>query len=448
MPLSKSTLNQGIHPVTARLNAEGRWEIGGSDLAELVKTYGSPLYVLDEATIQASCRAYLQALREHYPGPSEVLYASKALCNLAVNRLIHEEGLSTEVVSGGELFTVLKAGIPAESVTFQGNNKSPEELRYALKEGVGRIIVDNLDELDLLSALAEEIGVSPNVLLRVTPGIEAHTHEFIRTGEIDSKFGLDLPEQLDEAMRRLIRRPLLRFRGLHAHVGSQIFDVAPFVATVEALLNLSAQLERDYGLKIEELDVGGGLGIAYEAGDDPPSIPAVIEAVALAMVRGCSERGLSLPKLIVEPGRSIVGTAGATLYTVGARKEIPGVRTYVAIDGGMPDNPRVVTYGARYSADRVVAGDASELVTLAGKCCESGDLLIKDIRLPKLTAGDHLVVWGTGAYCFAMASNYNRLPRPAMVLVAGGHPELIRERETFADVVSRDRLPNRLGGQR
>ncbi len=448
MPLAKTSMNQVIHPVTARVNAEGRWEIGGSDLAELVKTYGSPLYVLDEATIQGACRAYLQAVREHYPGPSEVLYASKALCNMAVNRLIHEEGLATEVVSGGELFTVLRAGIPAETIYFQGNNKSVEELRYALKEGVGRFIVDNLDELDLLSAMAEEIGVSPNLLLRVTPGIEAHTHEFIRTGEIDSKFGLDLPGQLEEAMRRIIRRPLLRFRGLHAHIGSQIFDIEPFVATVEVLLDLSAQLERDYGLKVEELDVGGGLGIAYEPGDDPPSISATIEAISLAMVRGASERGLSLPKLIIEPGRSIVGTAGVTLYTVGARKEIPNVRTYVAVDGGMPDNPRVVTYGARYSADRVVVGEPQELVTIAGKCCESGDILIKDIRLPKLTAGDHLVVWDTGAYCFSMASNYNRLPRPAMVLVAEGHPELIRERETFADVVSRDRLPNRLGGQR
>ncbi len=448
MPLSKTALNQVIRPVTARVNPLGNWDIGSCDLAELVKTYGSPLYVLDEASIQSACRAYLQALREHYPGPSEVLYASKALCNLAVNRLIHEEGLTTEVVSGGELFTVLKAGIPAESVTFQGNNKSFEELRYALKEGVGRFVVDNLDELDLLSTLAEEIGISPNVMLRVAPGIEAHTHAFIRTGEIDSKFGLDLPSQLDEAIRRISRRPLLRFLGLHAHVGSQIFDVEPFVATVEVLLDLCAKLERDYGLPVAELDVGGGLGIAYEAGDDPPSIDAAIEAISLAMIRGTSQRGLSLPKLIVEPGRSIVGTAGATVYTVGSRKAIPEVRTYVAVDGGMPDNPRVVTYGARYSVDRVAAGDNEELVTLAGKCCESGDILIKDIQLPKLKAGDHLVVWDTGAYCFSMASNYNRLPRPAMVLVAEGHSEVIRERETFADMVSRDRLPSRLGGQR
>jgi diaminopimelate decarboxylase len=448
MPLAKSTMNQAIHPLTARLNEQARWEIGGCDLAELVKTYGSPLYVLDEATIQAACRAYLHAIREHYPGPSEVLYASKALCNMAVNRLIHEEGLSTEVVSGGELFTALKAGIPAERIHFQGNNKSAEELRYALEEGVGRFIIDNLDELDLLSSLAEEVGVSPNVLLRVTPGIEAHTHKFIRTGEIDSKFGLDLPAQLEEAMRRIIRRPLIRFRGLHAHIGSQIFDIEPFEATVEVLLSLSAQLEQDYGMTVEELDVGGGLGIAYESSDDPPSISDTVAAIARAMVRGCSARGLSLPKLIIEPGRSIVGTAGATLYTVGTRKEIPGVRTYVAVDGGMPDNPRVITYGARYTADRVVAGDPEELVTIAGKCCESGDILIKDIQLPKLEAGDHLVVWDTGAYCFAMASNYNRLPRPAMVLVADGRSELIRERETYADVVSRDRLPNRLGGQR
>jgi len=220
------------------------------------------------------------------------------------------------------------------------------------------------------------------------------------------------------------------------------------VATVDVLLDLSLRVERDYGMKVEELDVGGGLGIAYEASDDPPSISDTLEAISLAVVRGCAERGLTLPKLIIEPGRSIVGTAGVTVYTVGARKEIPAVRTYVAVDGGMPDNPRVITYGARYTADRVVAGEPEERVTIAGKCCESGDILIKDIDLPKLQAGDHLVVWATGAYCFAMASNYNRLARPAMVLVAEGHPEVIRERETFADIVSRDRLPNRLGGSR
>ncbi|HEY9857274.1 MAG TPA: diaminopimelate decarboxylase [Stenomitos sp.] len=448
MPLTDQACNQHIRPMTARVNAHGRWEIGGCDLGELARTYGTPLYVMDEDTIRNAAQAYLKAIKAHYPGPSEVLYASKALCNLAINRLVHEEGMGTEVVSGGELFTALKAGIPPERIHFQGNNKSPEELRLALEEGIGRFMVDNLDELVLLGSIAAELGVRPQVILRVTPGIEAHTHEYIRTGHIDTKFGLDLPQQLDEAMRYLRSHPHLQFRGLQGHIGSQIFDLDPYLANVDVLLDLSVHLERTHGVHVSEIDVGGGLGIAYVESDDPPSIEALVAAIAERMVSGCQERKLDLPKLLLEPGRSIVGTAGVTVYSVGTRKDIPGVRTFLSVDGGMPDNPRPITYGAQYVAEAVQVASVEEVVTLAGKCCESGDVLITDLGLPRLKAGDQIVVWDTGAYCYSMASNYNRLGRPAMVLVADGKADVIAERETLADLVSRDRLPPRLGGSR
>lgn len=448
MPLTEQACNQRIRPMTARVNAHGRWDIGGCDLSELARTYGTPLYVMDEDTIRASAQAYLRAVKACYPGPSEVLYASKALCNLAINRLVHEEGMGTEVVSGGELFTALKAGVPPERIHFQGNNKSPDELRLALEEGIGRFMVDNLDELVLLGSIAAELGVKPQVILRVTPGIEAHTHEYIQTGHIDTKFGLDLPQQLDEAMRYLRNHPHLQFRGLQGHIGSQIFDIDPYLANVDVLLDLSVHLERTHGVRVAELDVGGGLGIAYTEEDDPPSIDELVAAISERMVAGCKLRGLELPKLLLEPGRSIVGTAGVTVYSVGTRKEIPNLRTYLSVDGGMPDNPRPITYGAKYQADAVQVAPAEEVVTLAGKCCESGDVLILDLSLPRLKAGDQVVVWDTGAYCYSMASNYNRLARPAMVLVADGKAEVIAERETLADLVSRDRLPPRLGGNR
>lgn len=448
MTLTEQACNQRIRPVTARVNAHGHWEIGGCDLSELGRSYGTPLYVVDEDTIRAACRSYLEAVKRHYPGPATVLFASKALCNLAINRLVHEEGLGTEVVSGGELFTALKAGVPAERIHFQGNNKSPDEIRLALEDGVGRFMVDNLDELALLTAIARQMGTRPQIILRVTPGIEAHTHEYIQTGHIDTKFGLDLSHQLDEALRMIAADRILQFKGIQGHIGSQIFDIDPFLANVDVLLDLSARIQATYGVRVEEVDVGGGLGIAYTGSDDPPAIGELVEAIAKRMVAGCEARGLELPTLILEPGRSIVGTAGVTLYTLGTRKDIPGVRTYLSVDGGMPDNPRPITYGAQYEAESVRVAEATQVVTLAGKCCESGDVLISELRLPKVTSGDLLVMWDTGAYCFSMASNYNRLPRPAMVLVADGRAEVISERETLADLVSRDRLPPRLGGSR
>lgn len=448
MPMIEQAINQRRRPVTAKINAAEHWEIGGCDLSELARTFGTPLYVMDEETIRQAARAYLDALKTYYPGSSEVLYASKALCNLAINRLLDDEGLGTEVVSGGELFTVLKAGISPDRIHFQGNNKSPEEIRLALEEGIGRFFVDNLDELTLLGRLAAEMGTRPNVILRVTPGIEAHTHDYIRTGHEDTKFGLDLPVQLDEALRYIVSTNQFQFQGLQGHIGSQIFDIMPFLANVEVLVDLAHYVERTYRLRVAELDVGGGLGIAYTEEDDPPAISALIKAVSERVQALCEERGMAIPKLIVEAGRSMVGTAGATVYTVGTRKEIPGVRTYLAVDGGMADNPRPITYGASYMADPVHVSEAIETVTLAGKCCESGDILIPDLALPRMASGELLVIWGTGAYCFSMASNYNRLPRPAMVLVSEGRAEVISERETWADLVSRDRLPIRLGGSR
>jgi len=420
--------------------------VGGCDTVELARTYGTPLYVLDEATIRAACRAYADALKRHYPPGGRVLYASKALAVMAVMALVHQEGLGFDVVSAGELHTALEAGVPAEACVMQGNNKPADELRFGLCAGVGRINVDNLDELRLVIALAQELDARPQVLLRVAPGIEAHTHEFIRTGQEDSKFGLDLKSgQLDEAMALLKAQDRVHWNGLQAHIGSQIFDVDPYEQAAELMVGLLADIRRKFGLVATELDLGGGLGIPYVLSDDPPGIHETVERTCRAVLAACTRHMVSPPRLVLEPGRSIVGMAGLTLYAVGSRKEVPGIRTYVAVDGGMADNPRPITYGAEYVAEIADRSEpATETVTIAGRYCESGDILIKDLALAPAQPGDTLAVFATGAYNYAMASNYNRCGRPAMVLVAGGTAEVIVERETLDDLIRLDRLPDRL----
>lgn len=438
--------NQALMPLTAQRDASGHLVIGGCDTVALAARFGTPLYVLDETTVRAACRAYVTALERHYPGASTVLYASKAHCTVALLALVHQEGLGVDVVSAGELHTALAAGIPAEKLVLQGNNKTPDELEYALRAGVGRINVDNLDEIAAIVALAERLEARPRVLLRVAPGIEAHTHEFIRTGQEDSKFGLDLRSgQLEQAIAMLKAAPRVQWMGLQAHIGSQIFDAASYVEAARVMVALLAELRERHGLVAAELDLGGGLGIPYVAGDDPPAIEATVAALAEAVRDTCERHGLPLPRLVLEPGRSIVGNAGVTLYRVGTRKEVPGVRTYVAVDGGMADNPRPMTYGAHYTltlANR--EGGASECVTIAGRYCESGDLLAHDVTLPSPRAGDLLAMFSTGAYHHAMASNYNRVGRPAMVLVHAGEAELVVARESLDDLIRLDRLPARL----
>ncbi|MCT0200568.1 diaminopimelate decarboxylase [Synechococcus sp. CS-1325] len=434
--------NRNLTPLTTRLDSLGRLEVGGCGLSELARTYGTPLYVLDEDTLRASCRAYREALAAHYPGPALALYASKANSSLMLSALVASEGLGLDAVSTGELLTALQGGMPAERIVLHGNNKSREELGLALDQGV-TVVVDNALDLALLAELAPAGKAPVRLMLRFTPGIECHTHEYIRTGHLDSKFGFD-PDQLEPVLRQLAGCSWARLDGLHAHIGSQIFELQPHHDLAGVMADALA-LARSLGHPCGDLNVGGGLGIRYVASDDPPSIQAWVKGVAEAVVAACSERGLALPRLLCEPGRSLVATAGLTLYAIGSRKQIPGLRTYLSVDGGMSDNPRPITYQSAYTAvlaDQPTA-PPSETVTLAGKHCESGDVLLHDLPLPASRCGDVITVFATGAYNASMASNYNRIPRPATVLVQGGEAELVQRRERPEELLRYDRLPER-----
>lgn len=434
--------NQRLLPLSARVNEHDHLEVGGRDVPDLVDEFGSPLYILDEATLRAACQQYRQAFAQYYPGDSLVMYASKAWNCLAVCAIAIQEGLAIDVVSGGELLTALKAGANPNNIYFHGNNKSRSELQQGLAAGC-RIVVDNWYELRTLATLASpEMPVT--ILLRLTPGIECHTHEYIKTGHIDSKFGFD-PDQLEAVFAYVTQRPMLRCIGLHAHIGSQIFELQPHQDLSQVLVQWM-ETAKSYGLPISELDVGGGLGIRYTETDDPPSIADWAQVVCHHMVNACQVADVTLPKLICEPGRSLIGTACVTAYTVGGQKTVPGIRTYAAVDGGMSDNPRPITYQSVYQvlAANKMSAPLSETITLAGKHCESGDVIIHDAQLPILTAGDILVVPATGAYNYSMASNYNRVPRPAAVLVQNGQASLILERETEIDLMRYDRLPSHL----
>ncbi|MGB9885921.1 MAG: diaminopimelate decarboxylase [Moorellales bacterium] len=428
---------------TMTINSAGHLVIGGCDTVELAQEFGTPLLVIDEACLRERCRAFRKAF-----GEGAVIYAGKALLMQVICRIVAEEGLGLDVVSGGELYTALQAGFPPERLYFHGNNKTPEELDQALAAGVGRIVVDNFRELELLSALAGRNGHRPvKVLLRLTPGIEAHTHHYIRTGQIDSKFGFVLGNgQADEAVARVLACSALEMVGLHCHVGSQIFSLEPYAEAAAVMMDYAAQIHRRTGLAIRELDLGGGFGIYYTAGDEPRLPEEYARVIRKVVVEKAKAYGLPVPRILVEPGRAIIGPAGTTLYTVGSIKEIPGVRKYLAVDGGMADNIRPALYQARYEALLANKADqpVEERVSITGKCCESGDMLIWDIWLPRANPGDILAVSCTGAYCYPMASNYNRLPRPAVVLVGDGRAELIGRRETYADLLRLEVVPPRL----
>ncbi len=435
--------NRNLTPLTTAVDAEGRLSVGGCRLSELARTYGTPLYVLDEATLRACCRAYRQALETHYPGPSLALYASKANSSVAVTALVASEGLGLDAVSAGELLTALRGGMPPERIVLHGNNKSREELALAAQRGV-TVVLDNWRDIELLTDLAPGLAEPVRLMLRFTPGIECHTHEYIRTGHLDSKFGFD-PDQLEAVLKHLAACSWGRLTGLHAHIGSQIFELQPHRDLAGVMADALA-LARSLGHPVADLNVGGGLGIRYVASDDPPSIEEWVRAVAEAVAQACRRRGLELPRLLCEPGRSLVATAGVTLYAVGSRKEIPGIRTYLSVDGGMSDNPRPITYQSQYTAllaDRPGA-EASETVTVAGKHCESGDVLLRDVALPPATSGDVIAVFSTGAYNASMASNYNRIPRPAAVLVHDGLADVVQRREQPEDLLRYDVLPARL----
>jgi diaminopimelate decarboxylase len=435
--------NRNLTPVTTEVDQLGRLQVGGCVLSDLARTFGTPLYVLDEATLRASCRAYSRALSQAYPGPSLALYASKANSSVAITALVAQEGLGLDAVSAGELLTALAGGMPPERIVLHGNNKSLEELALAAERGV-TVVADNWRDIELLTELAPQLREPVRLMLRFTPGIECHTHEYIRTGHLDSKFGFD-PDQLETVLQHLAACGWARLTGLHAHIGSQIFELQPH-RDLAGVMADALQLARSLGHSVTDLNVGGGLGIRYVASDDPPSIEVWVHTVAEAVAQACRERNLELPRLLCEPGRSLVATAGITLYTVGSRKAIPGLRTYLAVDGGMSDNPRPITYQSPYTAvlaDRPGA-EASETVTVAGKHCESGDVLLKDIALPPATSGDLLAVFATGAYNASMASNYNRIPRPAAVLVHDGMADLVQRREQPEDLLRYDVLPARL----
>jgi diaminopimelate decarboxylase len=436
--------NQQLLPLTAKLVDKNTLMVGGCNVPELVARFGSPLYILDELTLRTACRQYREALARAYPGEVQVLYASKAWSCMAVCAVVNQEGLGLDVMSGGELYTALQAGVAPQNIYFHGNNKSREELQYALNVGA-TIIVDNWLELEMLADLAQvHEGRAPRAMLRITPGIECHTHEYIRTGHLDSKFGFD-PNQLPDVFQFAKNHPQIQWVGLHAHIGSQIFELQPHADLTGVIVDWLGEAQR-VGLTMTELNVGGGLGICYTEADDPPSIADWCQVIGQGIATACAARTLPLPKLLCEPGRSLIGTACITAYRVGSQKVIPDLRTYVAVDGGMSDNPRPITYQSEYRAliaNRMQA-EATELVTVAGKHCESGDILLKDIRLPRCEAGDVLVVMDTGAYNYSMASNYNRLSRSAAVLVNEGEANLIVMRETFADLVRQDRLPERL----
>lgn len=423
------------------VNVENHLTIGGCDCTALAKEFGTPLYVMDENLIRENCRLYTDSVNRFYNGNGLVLYASKAFSSLAIYKIVQEEGMGVDVVSGGELYTALKAGFPAEKIYFHGNNKTTEELKMALKHHVGRIVVDNLTELNTLNKLAKQYHTTAEILFRIKPGIDAHTHSFVMTGQIDSKFGVALETgEAFEIIKTAAAMEHVRVVGVHCHIGSQIFDLKPFEQAAEVMMQLIADAKNKLGITLQELNLGGGFGIQYVSADTPIAYDKYMEAVSLVVKKSAKKHNIDLPKILMEPGRSIVAPAGITLYTVGSVKEIPNIRSYVSVDGGMADNPRYILYQSEYDFEIAnKAGDPkTETVTIAGRCCESGDLLGENIPLQPVQSGDILAVLATGAYNYSMASHYNRLPNPAVIMIKDGKPRLIVKRESYEDLLRND----------
>lgn len=432
------SVNQSIKPIS--IEYADNIKIGGCDLIDLAKKYGTPLYVIDEATLRGICRDYKSAFKDYKN--IKMMYASKALCTSAIAKILDSEGFGFDTVSAGEIYTVKNAGVDMSKVLFNGNNKSESELKLALDYKVGRFSVDNFYEAELLNNIATQKGVVADILLRITPGIECHTHDYIQTGQIDSKFGFDL-SQIDEIIELILNQyKNLRLKGLHAHIGSQIFELKSYYDEVEILVKEIARINKKFSLNLSEMNIGGGLGVKYTSNDVPPSVEELADAVTKSM----KKYSVDIPTIYIEPGRSIISTSGVTLYTVGSSKQVPNGRKYVAIDGGMADNPRPSMYQAEYVAEvaNKIHIKEKEIVTIAGRYCESGDILINEIELPKLDAGDVLCVYNTGAYNYSMASNYNRVEKPAMVLVNNSHSDIIVYRERLEDLVLHDNIPDRL----
>lgn len=422
-------------------NEKGHLTVGGMDAVELAEKYGTPLYLLDERTIRGHCRTFQQSIDDNYGGKGLAVYASKALNCKEMCRIIKEEGLGIDVVSGGELYTALSVDFPPEKIVFHGNNKTADEIKMALESGVGRIVVDNLTELRTIEKMANELGKKPGVMIRIKPGIDAHTHNFIRTGQIDSKFGFALETgEAFEAVREVLEQKNVTLKGVHCHIGSQIFEIEPFKAAAEVMLGFIAKVKNELSYEIKELNLGGGFGIRYLKDDDAKLYKTFMEQVSVTVKETCAGLGLNIPFIMIEPGRSIVGPAGTTLYTVGAVKTIPGIRNYVSVDGGMTDNPRYILYQSEYSV--AVANKINEpadyVATVAGRCCESGDLVQENTKIQTPEPGDILAVFCTGAYNYSMASNYNRVPKPPIVMISERKSRVIVKRETYEDLVKND----------
>ena len=425
-----------VFPDTAQINSQGQLVIGGCNALELASQYGTPVYILDEATLRSRCRSFTQEFQKRH-GSCRVSYACKAYINPALARIFDEEGLGLDVVSGGELAIVSSVGFPMDRVYFHGNNKSPEELVEAVELNIGYIVVDSFHELELLEQVASDAGREQDILIRVSPGVDPHSHVYTTTGILDSKFGFSIQtDHAAQAVRIALSAPHLRLRGLHFHLGSPIFELEPYRVATDLVLRFAAQF-REEGLDLQEFSPGGGFAIAYTRDQNPPTIAEYAEIIVDTMTSTCEELGMATPRLLIEPGRAIVGPAGVAIYRVGAVKDIPGVRKYVSVDGGMGDNIRPALYQASYEV--VAAGKADQepvdKVTIAGKYCESGDILASNVLLPEMAAGDILAIPAAGAYCPSMASNYNLNPRPPMVLVKDGESRLIRRRESYQDLM-------------
>lgn len=431
--------NISLFPVTATVNEHDHLVIGGCDAVDLTEEFGTPLYVFDEDTLRGMCREFVSEFGARYPN-SRVAYASKAFVNPAIARIVAEEGLGLDVVSGGELAVARAADVPPDGVYFHGNNKTPDELEFALDYGIGQIVVDSFHELDILDAITGWRGLRQDIMLRVSPGIDAHTHEKTTTGILDSKFGFSIETgDAAKAIRQALKADNLDLVGIHFHLGSPIFELEPYEFAIEVVLNYLTQFKEE-GLELKVFSPGGGFAIGYVRDEPPPEIAEYAESITKYTARLCEELGFGTPQLVVEPGRSIVGRAGVALYTVGGIKDIPTVRKYVSLDGGMGDNIRPAIYGSEYEAALAsrMSAPAAEVVTLAGKYCESGDVLVNDIEMPAMEPGDIVAIPSSGAYAPSMASNYNLNGRPAIVIAKDGDARLIRRRETYADMMMAD----------
>lgn len=438
---------------TLKINVKGHLEIGGADCVELAAEFGTPLYVFDEAYIRKMMQTYRETLAKNYGENGKVLYASKAFSCKAIYRIADEENIGVDVVSGGELYTALQAGFPAKNIYMHGNNKLDYEIGEALDAGIGCIVADAYSEIDKIDAEAKKRGIRQRILIRINPGVEAHTHAFVQTATTDSKFGFSIADGTAEKITAYaMQKENLQMEGYHCHIGSQIFEKQSFVLAVEKCMDFAADMKKKLDFTLKTLNIGGGFGIWYTDEDrkiPPEGYAEYVEALIEAVKIKSKEHNLPLPYLLLEPGRSIIGEAGITLYTVGAIKDIPGVKKYLAVDGGMFDNPRYALYESKYTP--VLANRASEenteIVSIAGKCCESGDLIAVNVNLPKAETGDLLAILSTGAYNYSMAMNYNRNKIPPCVLVKDGKAEYIVKPQTYADLTRNDVIPERLSNK-